>query len=85
MIPIVLGAVFVAACLIGLATYLLHGTVWAGIAAVRVFMMFGHIVLMVLVTVFGSLAWMIWFCVAPKHAMASLRKAQAEHKGAARG
>lgn len=80
MIALVLGSVFVIACLIALVTYLLEGTAWASIVAIKVFMVIGHLILIVLSAVFGSMVWMLWWIVAPKHAMAGLRKAQASQR-----
>lgn len=85
MIALVLGAVFVAACLIWALLWSIQIGGSLIVILVRLFPLAAKIILMIVVTIFGGIGWCLWFCVAPKPAMASLRKAQAEHKAASRG
>lgn len=76
MIAVVLGTVFVVACLIWAAAW---GVQIVAIIARVILGVLGLLVAPVAVLI-GSLAWMVWFCFAPKPAMASVRKAQAEYR-----
>lgn len=85
MIALVLGVVFVAACVIWALSWSIQIGGSIIVILFRTFPLLVKIILMIVVTLVGSVVWMAWFCVAPKRAMASLRKAQAEQKGPAHG
>ena len=81
LIPFALGGVFIAACLIWALTWSIQ--IGGSIIAI----LFRAVVALIspVLVLLGALGWMLWFCVAPRPAMASLRKAQAAQKRTAHG